>query len=129
MTKTSKHGRRASPIGSKPLGIMVVVVALAIGMAAAVVVASVASVSLSPTTTRALAATKENPLVGRELTATDLGTLGGRSSAATAINEVGEVVGMSDTASGKQHAFLWQNGRMRDLGTLPGERYSYATGI
>jgi probable HAF family extracellular repeat protein len=130
MTKTSKPGRRraprrALPIGSKPLlGIMVVVVALAIGMA---VVASAASVSLSPTT-RALAATNENPLVGRELSATDLGTLRGRLSTANAINDLGQDVGISDTARHFWHAFLWQNGKMRSLGT-PGGRDISPTGI
>src|SRR5437899_360015 len=51
---------------------------------------------------------------------TDLGTLGRRyrDSGASAINERGQVVGDSATASGKQHAFLWQNGKMTDLGTL-----------
>src|SRR6266849_5364546 len=53
---------------------------------------------------------------------TDLGTLGRRyrDSGASAINERGQVVGASGTASGKQHAFLWQNGKMTDLGTLGG---------
>ena len=39
---------------------------------------------------------------------TDLGTLGGRSSNPRAINERGQVVGESFTASGTVHAFLWQ---------------------
>jgi uncharacterized membrane protein len=38
---------------------------------------------------------------------TDLGTLGGNVSAATGINDLGQVVGMSDTASGYGHAVLW----------------------
>ena len=69
---------------------------------------------------------------------TDLGTLGGKSSAAVAINELGQVIGWSKTRtqvrfdSGEacvgpdttgcvtpRHAFLWQKGRMSDLGTLP----------
>lgn len=45
---------------------------------------------------------------------TDLGTLKGRkSSTANAINERGQVVG----ASG--HGFLWEKGRMTDLGAIP----------
>jgi probable HAF family extracellular repeat protein len=51
---------------------------------------------------------------------TDLGLLGGNTGTASAINRRGQVVGASDTASGGQHAFLWQNGTMTDLGTLGG---------
>jgi uncharacterized membrane protein len=38
---------------------------------------------------------------------TDLGTLSGAESCATAINERGQVVGESTTASGETHAVLW----------------------
>src|SRR5207302_3507687 len=50
----------------------------------------------------------------------DLGSLGGGESQAVAIDDRGRVVGYSTTATGAQHAFLWQNGKMTDLGTLPG---------
>jgi probable HAF family extracellular repeat protein len=46
----------------------------------------------------------------------DLGTLGGETSVARAINDRGQVLGTSDTATEGQHVFLWADGRMRDLG-------------
>jgi len=47
-------------------------------------------------------------------------TLGGYGSGAYAINERGQVVGDSENKTGDYHAFLWQNGKIRDLGTLGG---------
>jgi probable HAF family extracellular repeat protein len=51
---------------------------------------------------------------------TDLGTLPGGSSfsVANGINDKGEVVGVSEVASGASHAFLHRRGRMIDLGDL-----------
>lgn len=55
----------------------------------------------------------------------DLGTLGGATSRAYGINEMGQVVGFADTASGDTHAFLYTDtngdgvsdpGEMVDLG-------------
>ena len=60
--------------------------------------------------------------------AIDLGTLGGANSAALGINALGQVVGYAETAGGTRHAFLWQDGLMRDLGTLGGV-HSGATAI
>ena len=61
---------------------------------------------------------------------TDLGTLpGGTYSCATGINNNGQIVGYSNTASGPIHAFLYSGGKMTDLGTLPGGDNSEATGI
>ena len=48
---------------------------------------------------------------------TDLGTLGGAVAFAYDLNDAVQVVGYSPTAF-NTHAFLWQNGRMTDLGTL-----------
>jgi probable HAF family extracellular repeat protein len=61
----------------------------------------------------------------------DIGTLRGPSadffSEARAVNNAGQVAGISDAPNG-QHAFLWQAGRgMMDLGELPqGNGYSIA---
>jgi probable HAF family extracellular repeat protein len=50
----------------------------------------------------------------------DLGTLGGSSSRANAISETGRIVGEAQTSDGSLRPFLWTNGVMRNLGTLPG---------
>lgn len=68
--------------------------------------------------------------------AVDLGTLGGSATSLLTLpflqpdhlNDRDEVTGSSLTASGQYHAFLWSNGRMRDLGTLGGAS-SYGYGI
>jgi probable HAF family extracellular repeat protein len=48
-----------------------------------------------------------------------LGTLGGSYAIAFAINERGDIVGESETASGAVHVFVWRDGVMIDLGALP----------
>jgi probable HAF family extracellular repeat protein len=72
--------------------------------------------------------------------ATDLGTLGGGadvvefSSSANGVNDLGQVVGWSDTAphfsDAPIHAVLWgKNGIILDLGTLSGDTLSVASNI
>jgi probable HAF family extracellular repeat protein len=63
----------------------------------------------------------------------DLGTLSinprNHNSRANAINDRGQVVGSSETDAMQTHAFLYENGTMTDLGTLPGDVNSTALGI
>jgi probable HAF family extracellular repeat protein len=56
----------------------------------------------------------------RDGVVTRLGTLGGDFSVPDDINNRGQIVGRSATASGDEHAFLWYRGAMTDLGTLGG---------
>src|SRR5262249_7117681 len=49
-----------------------------------------------------------------------LGTLGGDTSYAHGINDAGQVVGTSLDAAGQWRGFLWQNGRLHDLGLPAG---------
>ena len=58
----------------------------------------------------------------------DLGTLGGNLSSASAINNNGTVVGMSQNASMKHAAFVYQNGTMTELNTFD-PTFSYASDI
>jgi probable HAF family extracellular repeat protein len=45
------------------------------------------------------------------------------------VNNKGQVAGISATAAGAQHAFLWDLGTLRDLGVLPGDVSSEARAI
>src|SRR5262245_6015849 len=64
----------------------------------------------------------ESRLVPSSYVVTYLGTLGGAYSSADDVNVSGQVAGTSSTAAGWDHAFLWTNGAMIDLGTLGGAR-------
>ncbi len=46
---------------------------------------------------------------------TDLGTLGGSTTTVMGVNDAGDVVGQSVTASGDTHPFFWEDGVMYDL--------------
>ncbi|MGH8371272.1 MAG: hypothetical protein ACRETO_00890 [Gammaproteobacteria bacterium] len=59
----------------------------------------------------------------------DLGTLGGSFSVAEDLNDHGQIVGQSTTDTGANHAFLYHDGAMTDLGTLPGGTDSEADAI
>lgn len=64
----------------------------------------------------------------------DLGTLGGSGSGGMGINTFGQVVGGANTADDKAHAFVTDNGIMKDLNTLlvtsaAGWELNYAAGI
>jgi probable HAF family extracellular repeat protein len=55
-------------------------------------------------------------VVTQRYSVTDLGTLGGTQSFAYAINDFGQVVGLSLTVGDtSEHSFLYSNGRMTDL--------------
>jgi probable HAF family extracellular repeat protein len=66
----------------------------------------------------------------------DLGTLGGNDAAANYVNDEGQIIGSSftDTMANPttglptQHPFLWEDGRMIDLGSLGGS-YGFPSGI
>jgi len=61
----------------------------------------------------------------------EIGTLGGGISSANSVNDKGYVVGVASVNDtlGIIHAYVWKDGVMTDLGTLPGKEDSYAADI
>jgi probable HAF family extracellular repeat protein len=61
---------------------------------------------------------------------TEIPSLGGNVTYVNAINNLGQVVGLSNTpGNAAGHAFRYSGGATIDLGTFPGGTYSWATGI
>ncbi len=54
----------------------------------------------------------------------ELGTLGGTQSFARDINNQGQITGNARTSDNQLHAYIWENGVMTSLGTLPGHSFS-----
>lgn len=69
------------------------------------------------------------PAPGEAWTVADIGTLGGGETMVADINDSGSIVGWSRLANGRQHAFLYRNGQIGDLGTLAGDDTSQAVAI
>jgi probable HAF family extracellular repeat protein len=72
--------------------------------------------------------TGQNAFIWHEGTVTDLGNLGGNVLRVSDLNEAGQVVGQSLTASGERHGFFWDGVQIHDLGTLGGS-FSYALDV
>ena len=67
---------------------------------------------------------------------TDIGTFGGAQSEPAGINNVGQdrsalrICGtIRQVMSSEHHAFLWEKGKLKDLGTLPGGNFSHPYAI
>jgi probable HAF family extracellular repeat protein len=54
--------------------------------------------------------------VWRNGTMTDIETLGGPQAAAYAVNNAGQIVGFAQTSTDADHGFIYQSGKMTDLG-------------
>lgn len=62
--------------------------------------------------------TMSHPIFAQQYDVTDLGTLGGDRSMAYAINNTGQVIGISNGSDGTFRPFLWQGGTLIDLRDL-----------
>lgn len=64
-----------------------------------------------------LAAATHDAFAAKSWKLIDLGTLGGSSSFGMAVNDAGAVVGCSEVAPDRLHAFIYRDGSIEDLGT------------
>jgi len=73
----------------------------------------------------------DSTLMAQSYTVTDLGTLGGTQSTATDINQAGDITGSAyrSCVDCYPHAYLYKNGKMRDLGALSDDTQSAGLGI
>ncbi len=62
-----------------------------------------------------LASATQDAFAARGWELVDLGTLGGSSSFGMAVSDSGAVVGCSEVAPGRLHAFVYEDGALRDL--------------
>jgi probable HAF family extracellular repeat protein len=58
------------------------------------------------------------PFIVRDAVFTALGSLGGKTGSVNGLNEFGQVVGISQTAAGVNHAYTWTEGVQADLNNL-----------
>ncbi len=65
----------------------------------------------------------------KRFTVVEIGTFGGTSSEAFAINDIGQVIGRAAYPDNKWHAFIWQDGIIKDLGFSESSIHSVAYGI
>lgn len=69
------------------------------------------------------------PLTGQQ-SFIDTGTLGPVFTTLTAVNNLDQAVGWSETGGfDSEHAILWKDGSLADLGVMPGDTASQARGI
>ena len=72
---------------------------------------------------------RAHPCLWRDGKALDLGLDYGDQGSAVAVSDRGQVIGNSRPGNGRYHAFVWESGKMTDLGTLPGGEQSQALAI
>ena len=69
---------------------------------------------------------KSHAFLWDNFTMKDLGSLNGYHSSARGINEIGQIVGSTGSQS---YAVLYEGGKIKDLGVLPGDYMSFAYAI